>query len=423
MCFDTNEMNIHNERECRDAMKQLQTNVTFSALYMNWDKRYSTSYRHFWQTILDNNTPPLSGQKAPKSCANFRYMIVGLRKASETDRTLVVNAIAKVLGRQNSSLERLDLSNSCIEDDDCVRLAVALSKSTTLQDLRIQDNSIGERGARALGEALFRNQTLRKLALENNALGNEGCQAIARSLQSNSHLKSLNLGGNIIGTSGADALAKSLLHNKTLTSLTLTGTGLDSHGCTSIANALCKNTSLEKLHLEENGINDESANAVGNLMCKNKSITELRLEWNQLGRDACHKIVNSLPTNKALKHLSITYANDDDKLWDLLTIALQTNHTLQKFTARGYFGPIPRDVQISLYWNSRGPFEAEANKTEVFPRQELSSLDEMPDSCHVHAIERITQFENLSILFSMMRERPTFIDHCRAVSISSISSF
>jgi hypothetical protein len=112
--------------------------------------------------------------------------------------------------RLNSTLVRLSLIGSRINDSGAAAIADSLKLNSTLQELVLGWNCIGDVGAVAIAEALKLNTSLQKLSLNVNLIKDSGATAIAGALQRNSTLLQLNLEGKSITDLGVKAIVESL---------------------------------------------------------------------------------------------------------------------------------------------------------------------------------------------------------------------
>ena len=123
----------------------------------------------------------------------------------------------------NTSLEKLDVSNSDFSSENVLHLASVLRVNTRLKKLYILYCDIQSSDSVHLAKALEENTTtqLHTLLLEGNPIGSEGAVAFASMLKKNQSLKTLNLRDDSVGVEGALQLIESLKHNTTLEELWL----------------------------------------------------------------------------------------------------------------------------------------------------------------------------------------------------------
>ena len=123
----------------------------------------------------------------------------------------------------NTSLEKLNMSDSNFSSENVLRLASVLRVNTRLKELNIRYCDIQSSDSVHLAKALEENTTtqLQTLKLEDNPIGSEGAVAFASMLKKNQCLKTLDLRDDSVGVEGALKLIESLKHNTTLEKLWL----------------------------------------------------------------------------------------------------------------------------------------------------------------------------------------------------------
>jgi hypothetical protein len=188
--------------------------------------------------------------------------------------------------RLNSTLVRLSLIGSRINDSGAAAIADSLKLNSTLQELVLGWNCIGDVGAVAIAEALKLNTSLQKLSLNDNLIKDSGATAIAEALKLNTSLQKLSLNVNLIKDSGATAIAGALQRNSTLLQLNLEGKSITDLGVKAIVESLelsflleqnvnvpvvCLSTKNEKLRflnaLSKGGFKSFIANDVPPALC------------------------------------------------------------------------------------------------------------------------------------------------------------
>ena len=129
---------------------------------------------------------------------------------------LIINGL-----HHNTTLERLDMSNSHFSLLTIVLLASLLETNHTLVYLKLSNCNIVSDGACQLASALCTNDTLQELDLRDNPIGVEGATAFTEMLLKNKSLKELDLRDDSIGEEGTQKLIDSLTHNTTVEKLWL----------------------------------------------------------------------------------------------------------------------------------------------------------------------------------------------------------
>ncbi|XP_068748847.1 NLR family CARD domain-containing protein 3-like isoform X2 [Montipora capricornis] len=244
-------------------------------------------------------------------------------------------ALAELLRRENSTLERLYLFGNEIGDVGADALAKGLKKNSTLTELDLPYNAIGEVGANALAKGLKENSTLTELNLSNNAIGDVGADALAEGLKGNSTLTLLVLSDNAIGDVGADALAKGLKGNSTLTNLYLSENEIGDVGADALAKGLKENSTLTDLNLSNNAIGDVGADALAKGLKENSTLTDLNLSNNAIGDVGADALAKGLKGNSTLTNLYLSENEIGDVGADALAKGLKENSTLRELKLSG----------------------------------------------------------------------------------------
>ncbi|XP_076144592.1 NACHT, LRR and PYD domains-containing protein 12-like [Alosa pseudoharengus] len=194
-----------------------------------------------------------------------------------------VKHLSSLLEDPNCKLEKLDLYNCSIREEDFRALASALrSNPSHMRELQLSGNkAAGDSGVKHLSSLLEDpNCKLEKLELWNCSIGEEGFRALASALRSNpSHMRELQLSGNkAAGDSGVKHLS-SLLEDP--------------------------NCKLEKLDLELCSITDEGFRALTSALRSNPSaLRELHLRFNLPG-PSTQQLFSELKKHPNCKHLQI----------------------------------------------------------------------------------------------------------------------
>ena len=162
-----------------------------------------------------------------------------------------VNLLADAL-RENSSLRRLHLSYSSIDEHSIEVLSAALRVNSGLELLDLDFNRIGDRGAISLGEALRVNTGLRTLILSECGIDDTGAVALGMALSRNSSLTCLKLNNNSIGDAGALSLGEALRANSAMITLDLECNQIGPLGAEFIRKAQLANSRLEPISLKFN---------------------------------------------------------------------------------------------------------------------------------------------------------------------------
>jgi len=193
--------------------------------------------------------------------------------------------------RHNSSLTKLDISNSHFSMDNVDSLASVLKDRTSGLKLK-----------------------LKMLNLQNCHITSEGAVKLAAGLGKNTTLTNLNMSHNPIGVhvKGVTAVAK-LLEVHSLTQLELRDCRISGQGARELAAALCKNSTLKHLNLNINPIGMEGASSISEMLQHNTSLEVLDLRNESVGEEGVHQLINSLKHNQTLRELYLpkTYKTEN----------------------------------------------------------------------------------------------------------------
>ena len=135
----------------------------------------------------------------------------------------------------------------------------------------------------------------------NDTISDAGAVALAQALHHNSTLKELGLSNNSISDAGAVALAQALHHNSTLLWLDLYNNSISDAGAVALAQALHHNSTLKELDLFNNSISDAGAVALAQALHHNSTLKELNLSGNDaIGEEGTCQLVQSLTVNTSI---------------------------------------------------------------------------------------------------------------------------
>jgi Ran GTPase-activating protein (RanGAP) involved in mRNA processing and transport len=163
--------------------------------------------------------------------------------------------VAQIL-TQNTSLERLNVSDNQLGDGGCSSLMLMMthnSGSSLLQSVDLTSNDIGVDGAHMIGVALA-HLTLKELRLCRNPFGNAGIALLAVGIAlNNKTLQKLSLKQCSIGTEGAIHLAHAITQNSALKELVL-GCNQLIGNAGAVALVAAASSNLQRLSLCRSGI-------------------------------------------------------------------------------------------------------------------------------------------------------------------------
>ena len=124
--------------------------------------------------------------------------------------------LADGLSSKTSVVEKVDLSDNRLSDDEVGIFSRVLLANQNLKSLDLRCNNIGDAGALELAVALRQNNTLDNLDLDCNDIGSDGANALADAIVANDALKDLNLCSCIVGDDGATSIAEMLTRNESV---------------------------------------------------------------------------------------------------------------------------------------------------------------------------------------------------------------
>ena len=255
------------------------------------------------------------GVTTPENTFGMHLDMSSLTKVdlSSTDIQDAGAAAISVVLENNSSLTYLDLSFNNIDADGASSLSKALTANSTLHSLNLSANSIGDAGASFLSTALTANSSLTHLDLSYISIGDAGASSLSTALTANSTLHSLNLSDNSIGDAGASFLSKALTANSTLHSLDLSNNRIGDAGASSLSLALTLNSTLHSLDLSINGIGDVGACFLSDILKFNSTLSRLNLRGNSIGVVGTFFLSKTLTANSSLPALDLS----DNRIGDV----------------------------------------------------------------------------------------------------------
>ena len=198
-----------------------------------------------------------------------------------------------------TSLQILDISNSCIGSEGCKAISEALKNCTNLKEFNFSGNFLMDGNAKIIAEALKFCVNLHKLNISYNNIGREGANAIADALYHCTHLKELNVSQNKIREEGACSIASSFSHYaQCLVKLDIRNNHIGNDGCKAIAKALKHCVNIRELCISSNNIGNDGAIALAEAL-RNCSYTitklcKLDIVNNNFGREGAIALSESL---------------------------------------------------------------------------------------------------------------------------------
>ena len=231
--------------------------------------------------------------------------------------------------KSTHSLQQLDIYLN-LSSESVASIITGLSHNSSLRKLDISYSHFSMANVDSLASVLKDHSkcALTWLNLEHCHISSEGAVKLAAALCKNTTLDELNVIHNPIGehVEGATAVAKMLVENKTVTRLDLRDCHLSSEGAVELAAALCKNSTLKCLYLDHNPIGVEGASSMSDMLQHNTSLEQLWLNNKSVGEEGVHQLINSLKHNQTLKRLVLPEKYKTETS-DQLINSLKHNHT------------------------------------------------------------------------------------------------
>ena len=270
------------------------------------------------------------GVTTPENTFGMHLDMSSLTKVdlSTTDIQDAGAAAISVVLENNSSLTYLDLSFNNINGDGAFSLSKALTENSSLISLKLSFNNISDVGASALSQALTANSTLHSLDLSGSGIGDAGASFLSTALTANSSLTRLDLSANSIGDAGASSLSTALTANSSLNHLDLSANSIGDAGASSLSTALTVNSSLTHLDLSANSIGDAGASSLSTALTANSTLHSLNLSQNRIGDAGASSLSKALTAISTLHSLDLSYNRTGDAGASSLSSALVVNSTL-----------------------------------------------------------------------------------------------
>ena len=211
-----------------------------------------------------------------------------------------VTALALSL-KNVTQLNTLFLSNNPL-GHGVSELAKHLHSVPHLEKLDLNDTQIGEEEVTALALSLKNVTQLNTLFLSNNPLGH-GVSELAKHLHSVPHLEKLDLNDTQIGEEEVTALALSLKNVTQLSALDLSNNPLG-HGVSELAKHLHSVPHLEKLRLDDTQMGEEEVTALARTLVYVPELKYLKLDKNPLVRGVS-ELIDYVSSSSRLRGLSL----------------------------------------------------------------------------------------------------------------------
>jgi hypothetical protein len=121
----------------------------------------------------------------------------------------------------NSSLTKLDLTNSYTNDEEAIHIADMLERNTSLAFLSLASNKLENAGISCICQAMAKNKSVLELRLESNKCGVEGMTSIKHMLTLNNTLRHFNISFESDSKKSIELLYEGLKANTTLSNIAI----------------------------------------------------------------------------------------------------------------------------------------------------------------------------------------------------------
>ena len=240
------------------------------------------------------------------------------------------NAIAGAM-HINTVMQKLDISKNKVSDDGAIALSKCLKTNTTLIDLDVSNNSISCKGVSAIAESMRVNSAaLQKLNISNCMAGDDGAIAFSRCLKTNKKLIELKMSGNKITSKGLRVIAEAMEENNALQKLDISNNIVSDKGIIAFNKYLVRNLSLVELNISSNGITCQGANTIAEAMQMNNTLRRLDISNNEILDNGIKTFSGYLKTDPPLTELRMVQNGVTSDGTSSIVQGLQMNTTLQK---------------------------------------------------------------------------------------------
>jgi len=141
---------------------------------------------------------------------------------------------------------------SNLTDDDAIKIAEAMKRSTKLQEIDLGHNRIGSIGIDALATAIEKSTSLQKIWLKRNNIGDSSVGALAVAIEKSTSLRQISLVDNLITDVGVSAIAVAIEKSKTLQSIWLYENQITDSGARRLAEAVRKSATIDNIQVWHN---------------------------------------------------------------------------------------------------------------------------------------------------------------------------
>ena len=279
--------------------------------------------------------------------------------------------ISSLLSQPNCTLQKLNLTNNFIGDDECEILSKGISKNNSLLHLNLSVNNILDKGVTAIANGLLKNNTITKINFRDNNISNEGlinfCTVLKdtsydkftkidfclnsdlsdrgllaysnflsehnmiqylmlsgklskggeidffRNLRNLSNLKIISFYGMELSSETMAFVNKIFENNKHIEKFILNSSNkkITHTGMEMLRDGLNRNTNLQIVRLGNLMIGDRGAEILANALFNNLFIEEIYLEYNNIGLNGTKHLCEKVIRKRSLKFLNLEHNNID----------------------------------------------------------------------------------------------------------------
>lgn len=237
-------------------------------------------------------------------------------------------------------LRAIELHHCGLDDDCmlCLTEFIKTYKPTLdrnpfgIQVLEIPGSKITTRGASYLGKMLGDNSTIERLVIDFTPLEDDGVSALCESLRWNGTLKHLSMQYCEISAVGASLIASRVIKSSNVRHLSLRGNKLGANGVIEIGHALMVGLKIEEIDLADTSFG-QHVDAV-EVLCegieKSPSLTSVNLDLNTLTRNAPNSLLIAITKNKRIVSMPVSERINVETYNEILDVLAQNKKEMDK---------------------------------------------------------------------------------------------
>ena len=257
---------------------------------------------------------------------NVHCAIFGHQKLTKLNwaslRGVNVEEILTVMDK-NTTVQSLNLSENCFNDNDAERIAEVLSNNTTLKELDFSKNKITTKGAIAISDCVCNNVKLQHLKISWNnhfmdtdhpnidfsqrIISNTDTQIVTKLLCKSETVTKLDLSQNRISDIGVGSISMCIESARSLREMDISRNKISNVGLKKITDALQLNRTVKKLNISHNKISDSGLSAIGECLKSNSTLQEVNMSYNNISSKGIVAFSDYLKDNIALTKLTVSW--------------------------------------------------------------------------------------------------------------------